>query len=563
MKYLIKLLAIISACSISFAATSNNKTLETQVKSGAVDYFYVGADNACDYSKINDALSAASSSQNPIEVLVSNNKDYTETLFISLNNILIDGSYANCADARNGIQGENRIQLSGGSSSFSLATIEITGVLVSLKSIQLDSSNAYKGIFAGETSIITLENMLFLGLSNSAIRIEGGPIDLKIKNSWFVLNTAERGAAIDCVGSNQSIEVTENTIFASNTVGGTGVSSGRGAAVNLLSCDFSMSGGEFIGNHADAGGGIFAYGSDQVDLKRVKFIDNVADTGGGAIRAAFSEVNVEDSHFIRNESGMSGGAINFGDGSVFTLKSTGNDCFGSTRCNLFEGNTSELGGAIYLARGHIDISSVHLKNNRADFGTAIYSIGESSSTVEGSVFTQNGNSSAGGYNDINVIKTFSDSTTTIIYSTFADNKALFATFGLEGTANMSVYSSIIYDPSSSDVFDFISSGQDQPTHDANCLIVHETDSFDSDNAEITITDPMFVDASNGDYHISATSPAIDYCTDIIAVSQYADIDGEDRGFDDPITPNNVTNGFYDIGADETYKNDVIFNTGFD
>jgi hypothetical protein len=126
---------------------------------------------------------------------------------------------------------------------------------------------------------------------------------------------------------------------------------------------------------------------------------------------------------------------------------------------------------------------------------------------------------------------------------------------------LSVYSSIIYDPSSGDVFD-IATGS---THDVNCLIVHEGQSFNANNAEITIADPMFVDAANGDYHIDAAlSPAVDYCTDNLAMAVYQDIDFEDRGFDDEsITNNPETNGAYDIGADETYGNDLVFKNGFE
>ena len=124
---------------------------------------------------------------------------------------------------------------------------------------------------------------------------------------------------------------------------------------------------------------------------------------------------------------------------------------------------------------------------------------------------------------------------------------------------MNVYSSIIYDTNSSDIF----INSQSSINDVNCLIVHEDQSFDANNAFVTVADPMFVDPANGDYHIDvATSPAVDYCDDTLANAQGPDIDNQARGFDDPSVPNNpLTNGTFDVGADEA--SDLIFSNGFE
>ncbi|WP_395374247.1 hypothetical protein [Marinicella sp. W31] len=61
----------------------------------------------------------------------------------------------------------------------------------------------------------------------------------------------------------------------------------------------------------------------------------------------------------------------------------------------------------------------------------------------------------------------------------------------------------------------------------------------------------FADPVNDDYHLSSTSPAIDFCN---AQSFYAnvDIDGEVNGWDMPLVNN--LHGTHDLGADEYYDN---------
>ncbi|MCB1605031.1 MAG: hypothetical protein KDI59_10305 [Xanthomonadales bacterium] len=68
---------------------------------------------------------------------------------------------------------------------------------------------------------------------------------------------------------------------------------------------------------------------------------------------------------------------------------------------------------------------------------------------------------------------------------------------------------------------------------------------------------------NRDFHIdSALSPAVDYCDNSKTGTLQQDIDYEIRGWDDPNVPGNVF-GAFDVGADETYENDVIFRNGFE
>ncbi|HWA85320.1 MAG TPA: choice-of-anchor Q domain-containing protein [Opitutus sp.] len=85
-----------------------------------------------------------------------------------------------------------------------------------------------------------------------------------------------------------------------------------------------------------------------------------------------------------------------------------------------------------------------------------------------------------------------------------------------------------------------------PSDVRNCLIADAA--FAGQNGNFS-ADPKFVDAANGDYHLSAGSPAIDAGTSDGAPA--ADLEGRGR-FDDPATPNTGAGAvtYFDIGAYE-------------
>src|SRR5690606_2448539 len=96
--------------------------------------------------------------------------------------------------------------------------------------------------------------------------------------------------------------------------------------------------------------------------------------------------------------------------------------------------------------------------------------------------------------------------------------------------------------------------------ETDCLIVNKLG--DINDPRSIEADPEFVDRGNNDYHINAAlSPAVDYCDDLLAEHTTQDTDQEDRGWDDYLATNNF--GPFDVCADETYANDVIFEDDFE
>jgi hypothetical protein len=70
---------------------------------------------------------------------------------------------------------------------------------------------------------------------------------------------------------------------------------------------------------------------------------------------------------------------------------------------------------------------------------------------------------------------------------------------------------------------------------------------------------LFVNPPAGDYHLRPDSQAIDRCDASVVAPQYADIDGDSRGYDHPLF--NII-GPYDLGADETGE-PPLFADGFE
>lgn len=79
----------------------------------------------------------------------------------------------------------------------------------------------------------------------------------------------------------------------------------------------------------------------------------------------------------------------------------------------------------------------------------------------------------------------------------------------------------------------------------DCLVSNELATLSGFTRSV-VDDPVFVDPADDDYHLQATSPAIDACDDANAPT-VGDIDGDSRGRDIG-APSTLV---FDIGADES------------
>jgi len=455
--------------------------------------------------------------------------------------------------------------------------------------------------------------------AGGGIYILGSNSDIIATDTIIKNNDANYAGGVFCSGQNASLTMYGSSGVSLNTANGnTDVArKGRGGGLYLTDgCSFLsyaqktngiISIGGIIANQAINGGGIYAedgsiatlfgheicfdilgnefcFGSNEEPFG---FGSNVAqEEGGGAfITGNNTQLNIYAGyvHLNRAEHGLisqninedrggtliylGGGAINASDGATLTTGRLSKDCWDTDKCNYFFGNTAKYssGGAILNNGANVEISSSLFEENRADFGTVLLTqFSDSNTKIESSIFNHNGNNGTDGFLDRSVFFANSNSKIDIIYSTIADNNATNSVITIISNivSGVRVLSSIIDDVNTGPIIDSDNSN----TSFFDCVIVHENTSLGT-SISVSIDNPKFKDRSNRNYHLKATStqilspsPAIDYCGKRANVD-HKDFDFENHGFDDATIGNNL--GLYDIGADETYENDIIFINGYE
>ncbi len=249
----------------------------------------------------------------------------------------------------------------------------------------------------------------------------------------------------------------------------------------------------------------------------------------------------------------SGGAIALFDSANLTVSRNGSNCWDAVRCNYFSTNTaSQNGGAIYNNNATANISHAYFEGSRASIGVAIHSSNNAITNVDTSVFDHNGLGGDAEFFDGALIFATSGADMEMKYVTIADNDVTVGVFRIENDIGTTLLlnSSIVDDVNSGSVI--ANSGAGSGFIFANCVMAHETNSLNDSNN--TVDDPEFVNRINRDYHLSNTSPAIDYCS-ILTTSTNKDMDFQGRGWDNLNLSNNL--GPFDIGADENFVKDYF------
>ena len=275
----------------------------------------------------------------------------------------------------------------------------------------------------------------------------------QLTNVVFQNNTANLdggGISID-----HGVLILNNVEFLNNVGSRTGGGINNGGSITITN-------GSFIGNSTNVGGGAITDGN--LTLTDVEFIDNTAEQGGGAI-----------------ETGISSNSYDFNNVS-------------------FTGNTAEYGGAIYVSglEEPLKINNTSFNSNSAtEQGGAIYvdPLFSANPEVTNSVFNGN-NAPLGGAVYVE------NNNATIINSTFANNQAdngagIYSL--LEGEERPTVTNSIIYGNQGNAI------ANEGGTTVVNNSIVQGGYAGDG-NLD---TDPLFLDAENGDLRIIGDSPGID------------------------------------------------------
>ena len=463
------------------------------------------------------------------------------------------------------------------------------------------------------TNLDITNNQAFYG---AGISMFNGDTDMILINTRVFSNSAKYAGGVYCQGGGSSLVLTDNSGINGNVTTGIGNSEvyGRGGGAFINKCYFALYSGSdngglvgISGNIASgSGGGIYAQDESIIiinghkncnagscigdDINPANISNNSAGFSsgggfgsGGGIYAHNSSVNIfagliSDNANSDDEIYTGGGGMRilFGDLLVGRLNK---ECWDAQRCNFFSGNTatnSQRGGAIYCYSSECNISSSYFEDNTAFNGAAVASSGSSNTRIEGSVFNNNGNDSTD-----SIIYNYGMSDMEIIHSTIADNLSTVTVIKSVSDFSSNVPSLAIH----ASIFD----NQFIPvlTHNTfpyfvniSHVISNEIQSLsniqtinDAENiaggsfitfAPTFVGPALFVDRNNRDYHLAENSPAIDYAyTTPRATVMYQDIDFEDRFWDDLSIADNYTFSYFDIGADESYGNDIIFKDGFE
>jgi len=615
-KYIIALLITLMAnCSVAGVYTNEITEKINNIKPNFSDFYKnyqsnravggvttVGADGACAFSSIQDAINSGAD-----EIRIATNMIYNDKLILTGMDIVIRGGFSDCTQALMNNQSSNLaiidhtglnfgaiIAISGSNqrSSIILENLRLTGAISS--GIETTSANAEVLL----NNVHIDNNHLTSGAGGGGISINLGDTDFMLVDSIVSQNSAEFGGGINCVGTDASISIRGESGVSQNFANGTlanGISGSGGGAFITAGCEMIVYSGTqdvnaqtllgISNNQANAnGGGVYVsqggtvllsghrskptggmefFGSDSTPANlnnNVANINNSGDGGGGAYVVDAGSFLIITAGLIKDNISTNGGGLySKNDGTLFVTR-TEKKCWNPDRCSFFQGNIAKdnsNGGAAYNDFGRILFTNSYFEENQAGLGTAIFvkNGGVNDNRIHGSVFNHNSKSD-NGLNDKYVIR-LEQSRMEVYHSTFADNNVDEAVFGIKVDASLRLVSSIVHESSGLVATTAASSN----SIISGCLIVH-----DITNIPVgVVADPQFVDRNNRDYHLNVSlSPAIDFCLSQSDVP-FGDIDFEPRGWDYPNVNSPFDNGqplyFYDIGADEVY--DIIFINGFE
>lgn len=529
---------------------------------------------------------------------------YAENLSIVDRDVDIVGGYTSCANAE---ADDLPLQPDAGSTVVdpgTLTALAISGAassnVVNISNMQFSGGSGFfapGGIAVSGDVDVTIENVNVVnnfGTLGGGILVTGSAAALLVENSFINNNESDTdGGGLACTDSaliiiGGYVQISDNH---ANDNGG-GISANNCGLLSFAGDDIVFARVPMLtgilgntadihggGIYAEAGAGIFLSGAECFGLfcfgnpfGPARLSGNQADAdmnatlagddgdGGGLYATGASTlVSLGNAWVDQNSAGRDGGGLYVNDGAELVMGTIqGTRCPDAGCSRLFDNAagatvaSSAWGGGVAALSSAVNMINTRVEANSSNGrGTGVFISAPISAVFEGNIFfnqqpiTRAPTGTGGEF-----VFYLASSEATLAYNTLARNNAATAVIGLGVTATMNFLGSVVVDESV-DAFE-LNGGTVLP----GCSESHDVVSAGSPaGLSVLVTDP-FVDAANYDFHIFPQSELEDACDAALYPNPEPDIDGEERGFDNPDFPN--FDGPFDIGADETLTSDIIF-----
>ena len=325
---------------------------------------------------------------------------------------------------------------------------------------------------------------------------------------------------------------------------------------------FTITGGLAPGTgNARDGGGIYCYGSSPTISKCIITGNYAGDDGGGIFCDSGSSPVITQCVIKNNVAADKGGGIYSRDSNP------------SITAGIIKENDAKMGAGMYMDRGQPSINSCFINDNETTGtgsdpdGGAIFLLGSTLTLSNSTIFNNYAGDDGGAicckidgavrsdltmsncllYDNVSGDKGggiyCADTDSTIINCTFTANDA--GTGGglyNKSTADAEITNCLFWDNTATSTPEIYNAA---PAIDFVVTFSNIEGGFTgTDNID---SDPLFVDAANDDYHLTASSPCINGGDNSVYSSGDVDIDGDERKMAE----------YVDIGADEFLD---VYNT---